>query len=181
MLSLYKSSKSVWYLGLGWMLACHREKWTTILLLKKYSPGNQGKGRRLQGQKTGDSRYFIHTAIAVLSINHGQLFHFWQAGVGQVFLWSLWSFYGTMEVFLWGVTGWSQDRVSFRDIWELPDSFCQNNNFSRRIELGSQWLLILHQLFHHTYKHIQEFFLAVSLGIISILICFIKTSKPALA
>ena len=163
------------------MCACHREKWTTILLLKKYSLGDQGKGRRLQGQKTGDSRYLMHTAIAVLSINHGQLFHFWQAGVGQVFSWSLWSFYGTMEVFLWGVTGWSQDRVSFRDIWELPDSFCQNNNFSRRIELGSQWLLILHQLFHHTYKHIQEFFLAVSLGIISILICFIKTSKPALA
>ena len=37
---------------------------------------DQGKGRRLQGQKTGDSRYLMHTAIAVLSINHGQLFHF---------------------------------------------------------------------------------------------------------
>ena len=37
---------------------------------------DQGKGRRLQGQKTGDTRYLMHTAIAVLSINHGQLFHF---------------------------------------------------------------------------------------------------------
>ena len=76
MLSLYKSSKKCLVFRFGVDVCMLQGKVNNYTAAKKYSPGVQGKGRRLQGQKTGDTRYLMHTAIAVLSINHGQLFHF---------------------------------------------------------------------------------------------------------